>query len=187
MTHIRRMCIPCLLLGIAILIFPAAAAEVVFSWATPNFTPCEGVGIHGSYRVTARANISTDGSGNKIMDQLTVFASSAAFSSDNNSSITVGLDVINTPAPTQSFSLVTQPPNSIAESPGPSETPRLFLPPNTSIKILPNTTLVFNVSATIQTSSGSCAVGSTTKEIDPNQPPDSPRNRRNASKPKARR
>jgi hypothetical protein len=186
MRDIRRTCIPCLLLAISILIFPAAASEIVFSWATPNFTPCEGVGVNGSYRVTARASISTDSSGNKTMDQLTVFASSAAFSPDN-SSIAVGLDVISTPAPTQSFSLVPQPPNSIAESPGPTETPRLFLPPNTSIKILPNTKLVFNVSATIQTSSGSCAVGATTKDIDPNQPPDSPRNRRVASKAKAAR
>jgi hypothetical protein len=186
MMILRRTWIQCSLLAASIVVFPVAASEVVFSWATPNFTPCEGVGVNGSYRVTARANMSTDDAGNKIMDQLAVFASSAAFAPDN-SSITVGLDVISTPSPTQSFNLVPPPPNSMGETPGPTETPRLYLPTNTSIKILANTKLVFNVSATIQTSSGSCAVGATTKELDPNQPPDSPRNRRVAAKAKAAR
>lgn len=160
-----------------------SGSEVVFSWATPNFAPCEGVGIHGSYRVTARANIVSD-SGAKTINSLTVFASSAAFSPDT-SSLTVGVDVVTPPAPVQSISLVTQPPDSIAESPDSNETPRLFLPPNTIIPVTANTKLVFNVSATIQTPQGSCAVGSTTKQIDPNQSPDAQINRRRAAASKA--
>jgi hypothetical protein len=127
--------------------------------------------------LTARANITPDDSGAKTMNSLVVFASSAVFSPDT-SSITVGLDITSVPAPVQSINLVTQPPNSVAESPGPNETPRLFLPQDTVVPIASNTILTFTVSATIQTSSGSCSVGSTTKTIDPNQPPDSSANRK---------
>jgi hypothetical protein len=45
------------------------------------------------------------------------------------------------------------------------------LPSGTVVPIASNTKLGFSVSATIQTPSGTCAVGSTSNTIDPNQPP----------------
>ena len=151
--------------------------EVIWTWATPNFTPCPGIGIHGSYSVTARGNMVTDSSGAKIMNQVTVFAASPVFSPDK-ASITAQLDITSVPAPTQSILLAPAGPGTISEAPGPNETPRLYLPVGTTVPIAANTKFRFTISATVQDDSGaSCAVGSTTKDIDPNQPADSAKNR----------
>src|SRR5579872_5662172 len=118
--------------------FCVSADEVVWSWATPNFTPCPGIGINGSYRVTARGNIVTDPSGAKIMNQVTVYATSPAFSPDK-ASITAELDVTSVPAPAQSIVLAPAPPGSVTATPGPNDTPSLFLPDATTVSINANT------------------------------------------------
>ena len=156
------------------------ADEVVWSWPTPNWTPCPGIGINGSYTVTARGNIVTDASGLKTMNQVTVFATSAAFTPDT-ASITAELDVTTVPQPTQKILLAPAGPGTVTESPGPNDTPRLFLPEGTTVPIAANTKFTFTISATIQDSSGaSCSVGSTTKDIDPNAPANDTKNRARA-------
>ena len=160
-----------------------AADTMTWSWVTPNFTFCEGVGIHGTYRVTARAVVNGSGA-NRTIDQITVFASSAAFS-PSDSALAVQLQATSVPAPVQTFNLVSQSPNSVGETPQANETPRLYLPDGTRIALTPNLKLRFSVSATIQRTMGTCAVGATVKDIDPNQAPDAAGNRSPASVRKA--
>ena len=161
---------------------PCLADTVTWSWVTPNFTFCPNVGIHGTYRVTARANVVSSGSG-KTINQIAVFASSAAFS-PGDTRLAVQLEAISVPAPVRTIVLVSQSPGSVAETPQANETRRLFLPDNTEIPLTPNLRLRFTVDATIQRTTGSCAVGTTVKEIDPNQAPDASGNRSPASQKK---
>jgi hypothetical protein len=168
----------CLCIG-ALLVIGAATTlrgdTVTWSWAKANFTPCPGLGIHGSYRVTARANVVGAGTSKKI-NGIDVFASSPVFSS-SDTTLAVKVEATSVPAPTDTILMVTQPPNSVAETPQANETPRMFLPANKEIPLTANLKLRFTVTPTIQRSSGSCAVGESVKEIDPNLPPNAPENR----------
>jgi hypothetical protein len=168
-----------MLLECAAAVAAVASDTITWSWVTPNFTFCEGVGIHGSYRVTARALVNGSGT-NRTIDQITAFASSAAFS-PSDTTLAVQLQATSVPAPVRAINLVAQPPNSVGEAPQPNETPRLFLPAGTQIALTPNLKLRFSVSATIQRTTGSCAVGATVKDIDPSQAPDAAGNRSPAS------
>jgi len=142
-------------------------AEKTWSWLGSIGAPCEGFGIHGSYRVHVTAQVEYSGTGRKIT-ALTLWLSGAMIKADSTNveaklevkkgTQTVKTVLLSRPDPGKSV---------IEQQPGANESNRLYLPKdNPSIEAPASAKLIFTVTAQVKTDSGSCALGTSNKEID---------------------
>ncbi len=144
---------------------PASAQSVTWNWLSPNFAACEGVGIHGTYRVYVRAEVQEVNKQAKKIVALSVYAGSGALQ-QNKGELSGKVSIEKGGTVQASAALVRQPPNSIAESPKSDETPRMFLPNGKVMDVPAEATVKVEVSVAIKTDSGSCSLGSTSNSHD---------------------
>ncbi|QDG51142.1 hypothetical protein FIV42_10460 [Persicimonas caeni] len=150
---------------------PAAADDFSeWSWVEANWSPCEGVGVHGSYRVTARAKLESAGDEVKISN-LTVVVSithaagkvtatgKVAVRKDGETTQTVTLEKPWYPviAPTHAGPMLTLPRVKSSESPSPDDAQVLTVPKGAKLE--------FTITAMADTSSGACVIGNSEHEV----------------------
>jgi hypothetical protein len=148
-------------LGIAVLSGACLAQNISFSWVSPKYTPCEGVGAAGSFRVYVEGTATPKaGDGTRKVTALSVWVSSAAFTA-NSGSATARAVVKNG----ETVRLVRPTPPFIETTPKADESARVYLPQGTMLTIPANGTLSLSASAMVKTEAGSCALGSSENTV----------------------
>jgi hypothetical protein len=132
-----------------------------WEWLSPNWVPCKGIGIHGTYRVYAQAHVNFLSTGGKRINEIIVYASSSVVS-ESNSELSVSARVEdNNGKSSQAVTLVRLPANSLGIKPKQNETSRKYLPNGSSLDLPDGSNLRLDVSLLLKTpASGNCSLGS---------------------------
>lgn len=162
---IRRVASSLFSIFCAVTSLPAFSQDFEQSWLKTNVSPCEGIGIHGSFRsyvVGKSEPKATDGS--RRIVSLRVYASSAAFSA-GVASITAKVTVKPQAAAAVDTVLVRPQPPALEAAPKPDESSRLYLPAGKFVDVPSGATVTVTVNAIVNMSEGVCALGSTTETL----------------------
>lgn len=135
-------------------------------WLSARWTPCEGVGIHGSARYYYEATQTANADGTLTISTVAVYGSSASFSPDDTR-LTASLEFTGPDMQTQTINLERPSVASLEPEPGPTETRRIYLPSGQKITIAPGGTIKVTVAASKQ----NCSINNSSKTIDPFSPP----------------
>jgi hypothetical protein len=121
----------CLIL-VLLLSSPSAKS---WNWLSATWTPCEGVGMSGSARYFAEAQISLS-NGQAILEHLRVYGSSASFDArEITLSASVSMFDKQSKAETRPVDLSRPEGKAYEADPGPNDTRSLYLPGNVKITI----------------------------------------------------
>ena len=150
--------IPLAFIGLFGLTCHLYAAEFSHSWVEARYTPCEGVGAHGSFRIHVSGQVTPSVGDARSIDSLSVYASSAAFtqgevSTSASARIKVGGSV------KQEITLTRPTTDAIEPSPKEDETRRLYLPSGKTLALPKDGELWVAASTVVKTAAGVCALG----------------------------
>jgi hypothetical protein len=141
----------------------ATAQPFSLSWSKANWSPCEGFGVHGSFRVLVEGSTMVGPS--VSLQGLSVRAWSASF--DHGSPVLTAVATVKNAAgqTVTTVPLARPDPNSdfVEPAAAPNETRRLYAPSGSSIDLPNSGTITFDVSVSVQTTQGACSLGRTSK------------------------
>lgn len=144
-----------------------APAKHRWSWTSPRFAACEGVGIIGSFAAHAEAEVAETPDGNAKLVGIEVYAESSSFA-DAKPSIAARLSVAKDGKELQSIGLVEPSSPAVVRQPGPTESRSVFLPTGRQVSIPKGSKIELQVTATISSSDGStCVLGTSKHQFDP--------------------
>jgi hypothetical protein len=142
----------------------AQAKEFEHSWFEAKFTPCEGVGVHGTFRVKVGGAATAGADGSQIVSALRVHASSGAFT-QNEGSIGASALVKVGGAVKEKLVLTRPAPPSVEAAQKPDETRKVYLAQGKTLTIPKGGELWVLASPIIKTSAGTCSLGSSESKI----------------------
>lgn len=147
---------------------PLAAGQTTKSfstnWVSARYTPCEGVGVAGSFRIYVAGDATMAADRSVTVTSLAVYASSAAFTQASGS--VAARAIVKHNGSMASQVVLTRPtPPAIEPTPKPDEAPRVYLPSGTPLLLAAGDQLHVEASATARTSSGACALGTSASEV----------------------
>ena len=146
-----------------------AFSEKKWSWSKTTYAPCENIGLTGSYRVNVEANIQENDDEHEI-HSLSLWLYSASFQNGEVTQ-TAKLTVKRGEKDLQTVFLSRPSPNDdvVEQTPETNETKRLYLPKGTKLTIPSGARIFFVVTASVKTDQGSCFLGKSEKEINPDE------------------
>lgn len=154
---------------VVVLGLPANSGPLIHrdqSWNEPNFSPCENVGVHGTFRTHARIGFRDgEGSDREIL-QVSVYVTSAA-EQLGNFYLATTLEVVHEGQVVRSLQLSRPRSATFEPEPNPYESDRLYLPEATTVPLPENASLRFVVSPIVKLAGGHCALGTSTHVWDP--------------------
>jgi len=131
----QKLCpILCSLTLVACTHVGARAADFEHSWVEPKFTSCEGVGVHGTFRVYAGGSSKPEANGAKIVTALRVHTLSAVFIFNEGSTGAAALVKVDG-AVKEKMILGRPTTASVEAAPKPDETRRVYLPRGKTLAI----------------------------------------------------
>ena len=138
-----------------------------WSWTSPRYAACPGIGIAGTFTVHAEAVFSAAKSGSKHLKSLAVYAESPAFTT-GKSSIAARVAVLKDNQTLQTVSLGDASPPAVIKPPTATQSKSKFLAQGKELSIPAGAKVEIEVTATVSSSGGaSCALGTTKHQFDP--------------------
>jgi hypothetical protein len=153
-------------LGIAVSLPPSLINQASWSWAKPSYTLCEGIGVHGSYRVFADASAEPIAGGGKRITHLAVWVASPSFT-QATAVVDVQVEVIEGSSVRQRVNLVRPDVPSIEAPTGDDESRRLYLPDGVELAIPVGAHLHVSTSVSLRQPEGACPSSTSEVDIDP--------------------
>ena len=136
--------------------------DAPWTWTSPKYVPCEGIGVAGTYKVYAVPTIDT---ARGVLQAFYVYAESAAFSKGSASiSATITIMDKNQHA-IETITLAPPGSNALVRKPGPTETEGRFLPKGKKPPLPSGGKVIVEVSPIILTDNGTCVLGKSSQDF----------------------
>lgn len=140
------------------------AATFKQDWVAPQYAPCEGVGVHGSFRVWVSGNYEVRTNGEKRITFLSVHTSSGAFTQLPGTTTATALVKVN--GAVKLKVVLSRPVGAAVEaSLRKDETSPVYLQRSKVIAMPKGAELWVDASVAVKTSSGMCGLGSSSRKI----------------------
>lgn len=137
-----------------------------WSWVETNYSLCENIGIHGTYRVHVEARSSSVNNDEFKLNGLALWIESGAVTK-GSCFVSAAISVEKNNRLLQTVRLARPSELTIERQPKANESMMYYLPKDKVIVVPKGAVLVFNVSVIIKTEAGSCSLGNSKKTIDP--------------------
>ncbi len=134
-----------------------------WTWLHTSYVSCKGFGLTGSYRVNVEAASEVNQDSKRVLKDIVLWVYSAALPKGTeyvNASVTI----IKRGKEIQNVGLVRPKNNSMEPQKSDYESLNYYLPDGLELEIPKNAKILFTVSLTIHTKTGSCALGTSKKE-----------------------
>ena len=152
--------------GIVLCGISVSAEPKEWNWLASAGALCEGVGVHGAYRVFVKATV-TPGDGDAVVvSGLSAKATSGIFTTTDET-FSLAVSILENGNEMSRTIFGPQPPNSIGPAPAPTESRTRYALSKTSLRVPVGAKLRFHASASVPLDGGQCSLGSDTEDIDP--------------------